>query len=205
MQKTWELEDVTKIAKNAPYTFYIPSNAVLESLSVGNIVKLMFSCDVENDKGWSAERMWVIITKKEGSKYTGTLDNDPYYIPDLKYQEVIEFDETNIMQTDIKDTAPNLVEKYLPRCYVTSEVLKELKPVGQLYREQPEESEENYSGWNIFSGEETEEYLNDSGNWNYVSLGAVLNKCSRFIDVLDLEDYKNEYVWSENTQSYKKI
>lgn len=205
MQKTWELEDVTEIAKGAPYTFYLPSKIVIESLDVGNIVKLMFSCDVENDKGWSAERMWVIITKKEGEIFTGTLDSDPYYIPDLKYQDIIEFHKKHIMQTDIEDSEPDIVEKYFPRCYVTSEVLQDLKPVGHLYREVPEEGEENFSGWNLFSGEETEEYLNNSENWNYVSLGAVLNKCDRFKEVLEIEDYENEYVWSNETQSYIKI
>lgn len=206
MQKTWNLEDVTEIAKGAPYTFYLPSKTVLDKLKVGSLVKLMFACDVENDKGWTAERMWVIVTDiNESCSFTGTLDNDPYYIPDLKYQEKVTFQRKHIMQTDIEEIETDIVEKYLPRCYVTSEVLYDLKPVGQLYREVPEDGEENYSGWNLFSGEESEDYLNNAENWNYVSLGAVLNRCDRFVALLELEDYENEYAWSSETGSYNKI
>lgn len=165
----------------------------------------MFMCDVENDKGWSAERMWVIITDRNEDTFTGTLDNNPYYIPDLKYEDVIEFEVKHIMQTDLSDPEPDIVEKYLPRCFVTSEVFKDLKSVGHLFRELPKETDENYSGWNLFSGEESDEYLNNSDNWHYVSLGAVLNKCDRFIDLLDLNDYENEYVWDSKTQSYRKL
>lgn len=133
MIKTWNLEDVTEIKKEAPYTFYLPSKFVTDNLKPGNIVKLMFMCDVENDKGWSAERMWVIITDRNEDSFTGTLDNNPYYIPDLKYKDVIEFEVKHIMQTDLSDPEPDIVDKYLPRCYVTSEVLNGFKPVGCLF------------------------------------------------------------------------
>ena len=205
MSKTWSLEDVTAIGKGAPYTFYLPSSSVIKQLKEGNIVKLMFNCGVENEHGWTAERMWVIITEINNGCYKGTLDNDPKYIPDIKYQDLVEFQAKHIMQTDIEETEEDIVGKYLPRCYVTSQVLKDGLPVGQLYREHPSEEEENYSGWTLFSGLETEEYLNNGENWNYVSLGAVLNKCDRFISVLDIEDYEHEFSWDSSISAYIKI
>ncbi|SET88718.1 immunity protein Imm33 domain-containing protein [Thalassotalea agarivorans] len=205
MSKTWSLEDVTLIAKEAPYTFYLPSKSVINQLQVGSVVKLMFNCNVENEQGWSAERMWVIITEVNDGYYKGTLDNDPSYIPDIKYQDIVEFESKHIMQTDIEESESDIVEKYNPRCYVTSHVLKDGFPVGQLYREKPEENENNYSGWTLFSGLENEEYLNNSENWNFVSLGAVLNQCDRFASLLELEDYEHEFTWDESISAYVKI
>lgn len=57
MGKTWELEDVSERAIEARYTYYLPSKEVINLLSVGDTVKVVFLCDVENDKGWTAERM----------------------------------------------------------------------------------------------------------------------------------------------------
>lgn len=125
VSKTWSLEDVTLIAKEAPYTFYLPSKSVINQLQVGSVVKLMFNCNVENEQGWSAERMWVIITEVNDGYYKGTLDNDPSYIPDIKYQDIVEFESKHIMQTDIEESESDIVEKYNPRCYVTSHVLKD--------------------------------------------------------------------------------
>jgi hypothetical protein len=205
VENSWHLEDVTEIAKESPYTFYLPSETVIRKIVPGNIVKLMFSCDIENEQGWSAERMWVIVTEIQDGVFKGTLDNDPSYIPDLKYQDIIQFQSIHIMQTDIDDTTPNIVEKYNGRCCVTSQVLNDGFPVHQLYWEQPEEDEENYSGWTLTSGNESDEYLNDSDNWHFVSLGAVLNKCDRFISLLELQDVDHEFVWDEASLEYKKI
>jgi hypothetical protein len=205
VDNSWYLENVTEIAKDAPYTFYLPSKELVTKIVPGNVVKLMFSCDVENKDDWSAERMWVLVTEIKDGTFKGTLDNDPSYIPDLKYKDIIEFQSKHIMQTDIDDTSTTIVDKFNPRCYVTSEVLNNGFPVHQLYWEQPEESEENYSGWTLTSGNESEVYLNDSSNWHFVSLGAVLNKCDRFISLLDIQDVDHEFVWDEASSEYKKI
>lgn len=206
MSPTWTLEDVTEIAKEAPYTFYLPSNTVISQLKVGSVVKLMFSCDVENENGWSAERMWVEVKERDGDDFKGILDNDPYYIPDLKAGDLIEFKRFHILQTDIDETEPDIVEKYLPRCFVTDMVLNDKKPVRHLFREKPseEEKDDNYSGWTISSGLEDDEYMDDSKNWNYVSLGAVLNIDDRFKALLNSE-YNTGYAWNEDKRKYEKI
>jgi len=50
MQKTWKLEDVSGRAIEAPYTFYLPSPQLIAQLQVGDLVKLIFQCDVENER-----------------------------------------------------------------------------------------------------------------------------------------------------------
>ena len=48
------------------------------------------------------------------------------------------------------------------RCFVTNNILYEGRPVGYLYREEPDYEDD--SGWRITTGTETDEYMNDSGN-----------------------------------------
>lgn len=204
MTKTWQLEDVSSRAKDARYTFYLPSKTALKMLKPGDEVKLIFLCDIENDKGWSAERMWVQITKIGLFSFEGFLDNEPYYIPDLKAGELIKFKTKHIIQMSIDDPVPNMVDKYFSRCYVTSSVLDNKKKVTRLYREKPEKDEENYSGWTLYSLEDSEEYLNDSSNWNYVSLGAVLNKDDRFISLLESE-YDSDFFWNEDKKLFETV
>ncbi len=39
---TWCLDNVRERGKESPYTFYVPSEDVIDSLEVGDIVKLIF-------------------------------------------------------------------------------------------------------------------------------------------------------------------
>lgn len=204
MTRTWKLEDVSDRAFDAKYTYYLPSEQALNLLSVGDAVKIVFLCDVENDKGWSAERMWVQITRIEGGNFEGYLDNDPYYIPDIKAGDSVEFERKHIIQISIDDPIPNAVDQYTSRCYVTNSILIDGKKVTRLFREEPEGDEENYSGWTFFSEDDSEEYLNSSENWSYVSIGAVLNRDDDFIDLLNSE-FDSEYVWDESDGLYQKV
>ncbi len=44
----------------------------------------------------------------------------------------------------------------------SNQVTREGKPIGYLYREEPDN--ENDSGWRVFSGDETQEYVDDPTN-----------------------------------------
>lgn len=202
--QTWQLQDVTQIAADAPYTFYLPSHKTKSKLTGGNLVKLMFNCDVENENGWNAERMWVEIIQRKGNDFIGRLDNIPFYIPDLKLGDEICFQALHIMQTDVEEVEEDIVEKYLPRCYVTSSVLRDKNPVRQLYRESPAEDEKNFSGWTLYSGLEDDDYLEDGDNWHYVSLGAVLNIDDGFINLLD-SPVDSEFAWDDNLNQFIAI
>jgi len=204
MSNTWKLEDVSNRAIDARYTYYLPSKAAIKLLSAGDAVKIVFLCDVENDKDWTAERMWVQITKRGLLGFEGYLDNDPYYIPDIKSGDKINFKSKHIIQMSIEDPQPNIIDKYIPRCYVSDSILHGKKLVTRLFREKPKKDEDNYSGWTLYSDDDEEEYLNKSSNWHYVSLGAVLNKCDQFINLLESE-YNTEYVWDDRSRTYNKI
>jgi len=77
----------------------------------------------------------------------------------------------------------HIVDKYAVRCFVTRRVLYDGVPVGYLYREEPDKDDD--SGWHIMAGDEAQEYMDDSSNISWVSLGAVLQEDNSILSVLD--------------------
>ena len=74
----YELDNGEEINKEHPESFYIPSRELRDNLQAGDTVKLIFRMEEKiNPDEVAVERMWVEINNKEGSFYTGTLDNDP--------------------------------------------------------------------------------------------------------------------------------
>lgn len=210
-ETVWYLEDARELAEAAPYTFYVPSPEVIAALQPGDEVKLIFRCDEEypedEEEDLAVERMWVRITEIDGDDFRGELDNDPVAIPELEAGEEIEFASYHIIDTQLDDPIPNIVQQYAAPCFVTERVLFDEQPVGALYRETPEETEEDmadFSGWNIMAGDEDDDYLDDSNNWHYVSLGSVLNIDDRFIDVLDAP-FDSEFEFDPETETFVEV
>jgi hypothetical protein len=54
----------------------------------------------------------------------------------------------------------------------SNHVAKQGKPVGYLYREEPDN--ENDSGWRVFSGEESQEYADDASNFAMYNVSTIL-------------------------------
>jgi hypothetical protein len=180
---SWWLEDADPIAAANPYTFYKPSREVITKVRVGEVVKLIFTFDSNDPEAPRAERMWVLVDEvlSDGS-FLGRLNNEPQHITDLKFNDPISFKPCHIICTD-HDEHDNLIEKYINRCYVTNRILDDGRPVGYLYREEPDR--EGDSGWRIAANDESEEYMDDSNNLAYVSLGAVLSKDGSFRHLLE--------------------
>lgn len=183
--KSWKLEDAQKLADEFPYTFHKPSKEVVSLLKAGNQAKLIFEFESGDPDAPRAERMWVDITEVKNGVFSGYLDNEPEYIKDLKLKDPIEFRECHIIDTDLVDPVPSLTDKYIKRCFVTRNILYEGRPVGYLYREDPDYDDD--SGWRFTAGDETDEYMEDSNNSSYVSLGAVLREDDSFVALLDRE------------------
>jgi hypothetical protein len=71
--------------------------------------------------------------------------------------------------------------------------------VGRLYREEPDEEDE--TGWVFMSDKETQEYVDNSENLQYISLGKVLNLDDSFIDLLN-EPIGSEFMRDEITGTF---
>jgi hypothetical protein len=128
-------------------------------------------------------------------------------IPELESGDDIEFTSYHIIDTQLDDPVPNIVQRYAAYCFVTGRVLEDEHPVGTLYREHPDEGAdelEGFSGWNIMAGDEDDDYLDDSENWYYVSLGAVLNIDDRFIDVLDAP-FDSEFEYDPEQDAFVEV
>ena len=183
--RSWNLENAQKIADEFPYTFYKPSTVVVSQLKAGNQAKLIFEFESGDPEAPRAERMWVEITDVDDDEFSGYLDNDPLHIKDLKHKDPVEFSECHIIDTDLNDPVPSITEKYVKRCFVTHNILNGGRPVGYLYREKPDCDDD--SGWRITAGDETDEYMEDSYNLSYVSLGAVLREDDSILSLLERE------------------
>ena len=185
-QKSWSIDDAQKLADEYPYTFYKPSPEVISQLKPGNQAKVIFRFESDDPTNPEAERMWVEITEVKNGKFYGCLDNIPVYIEDLKLNDPVEFEARHIIEIDLDDPVPSIVDKYAKRCFVTNNVLYEGQAVGFLYKEDPDYDDD--SGWRFSTGTESEEYMDDSNNISYVSLGAVLREDDGFVNLLDREE-----------------
>jgi hypothetical protein len=180
---SWHLANADEIASQHKYTFYKPGREVTEQVVPGEVVKLIFRFESDDPEAPGAERMWVLVDEAhDGTRFKGRLNNEPQYIQDLKLDDPIEFESCHIISTEHDDN-DNIVERYIKRCFVTNRVLNEGHKVGYLYREEPDDEKD--SGWRITSNTETDEYMDDSNNVAYVSLGAVLSKDDSFVALLE--------------------
>lgn len=182
-KRSWWLADAQKLADEFPYTFHKPSSEAVQALKSSDEVKLIFRFDSDDPEAPNAERMWVEILKISDRKFEGVLDNDPVYIKDLKCGDPVTFKAKHIIQVSIDDPVPSKTDKYLPRCFVTQRIMRNEQKIGYLYREEPDTEED--SGWRFLCGDESDEYMDDSDNICFVSLGAVLSEDDRILDLLD--------------------
>jgi len=135
--------------------------------------------------------MWLEITEINEHKFKGTLDNHPFYLHELYAGDKIEFEYKHIIDHDLELSESNLVDKYYDRCFATNKVLYENAPINYIYREEPMEKDEERdyedTGWRILSGDESDEYMEDSENISLVSIGSILSRDDSFIDLLESE------------------
>ena len=190
---TYSIDDPRKIAREAPYTFFIPDEHRLSVLEVGDSVKLMFRPDPP-DREYETERMWVNIDQINGDEIVGTLDNDPFDMPQLKSGDQISFKRYNIISIKWADNEkdrkyPVSNKEYYDRCIVDACVIEGDVPVYYIYREEPDLNEEadKYpdSGWRIrgdYRGLSDEEI--DSREAKYVALGVVLNQDDSWLHLI---------------------
>ena len=211
MVKFLKLTDAAALQKTAKYTFYRPSERVMAKLKKGNLVKLVFEITGLESNDLlamlpSAERMWVIITERNGDKFKGTLDNNPYKIQDIKAGDLVEFETKHIIQSDIEEMESDIVEKYSVFCIVSNKILRDNERVGLLYRSEEIKLDNGRidSGWCFMSGNESDAYTNDPENFTFTTIGKILNLNDAFIQFLD-EPEGSEYCWDDVLKKYLKV
>lgn len=68
-------------------------------------------------------------------------------------------------------------------CFATDEIVVKGRPVGYMYREQPDNDID--SGWRFLAGDETDEYIDDAGNLGFYDVNTVANYDPDIIPYLD--------------------
>jgi hypothetical protein len=83
---------------------------------------------------------------------------------------------------------------------VSNRVMIDGVPVGYLYREKAR-LDGNDSGWRIFAGDETQEYVDDPANLALYNAAALLDAAPRLWDILT-EDAPIAFEWDEEEESF---
>jgi hypothetical protein len=180
---TWSLRDSSITVRESKYTFFKSTASDIAQIQTGENVKLIFDFVSDDPAAPEAERMWVIVDEiNTDGTFIGRLDNTPRWIKDLQLGNTIAFDSRHIINTE-HDNEDNLVNKYLARCFVTNRILRDGQRIGYLYREEPDTKED--SGWRFLAGDEIDEYMDNSDNLAFVSIGAVLSRDDSILSLLE--------------------
>ncbi len=185
---TYAIDDPRPIAKEAPYTYFIPSAVHIDSLQVGDLAQLSF----RGVPGNNVERMWVEITERNNDEYNGKLVNTPLDLPQLRLGHLVRFKPFHCIgfRTDRNIPESPKVREYWDRCMVDRCVLDDGIPIYYIYREEPDMTQEGDkypdSGWRIrgdYRNVSDEEF--EARKHEYIALGKVLNADDSWIHLID--------------------
>jgi Uncharacterized protein conserved in bacteria len=188
----FHLENVIELNKQFPRTFLIPAKKEIDKLENDTLIKLIFIMEKPQKNGCRAERIWVKITNIENGIFTGILNNDPYYLKSIKCGDKITFNAENIAAIYVQE--PSFNEKLF--AIITKKAL-ENKQINWVVRTDDLNNEQD-SGWQLFYGDETPEYLDDASNSAIVSLENVLSFEPLLEAVFSSSGYAYEYSESDN-------
>ena len=179
---SWYLESVYKRNKEAPYTFYIPSQEVIDILRIGDRVKLIFECETRAD-GYAGERMWVKITHRDMENFKGVLSNDPINISELKIGQEISFHADHICDTEYNDPKSSKWDYYFDTKIIVSNDVLERDEFNFMLKDDPKDAQD--SGWSVLTGYEDDRFLSNSDNFQYISIGVILNIDDSVLSFID--------------------
>jgi len=208
----YDVLDNRPTAQDNPYTYYLPSEARLNALEIGDSVKLVLR-SIPKSYTYDAERMWVIITAMSDDDMVGTLVNIPYDMPQLKNGEVVRFKRHHVIDIDWKEAAKEANFSDAPskqvwdRCLVDQEVLDGTARVGLLYRETPNmgKDDDKYkdSGWRIRADvRDLTDAQYDDPNPAYIAIGKVLNKDDSWLHLIH-SDVGSRFLRNPGTDKFE--
>lgn len=165
--KSYYLEDITIEHKRNPRIFMKPTVEELDGLKIGEMVRLLFVFNFTAEDNCRAERMWVEISEINGDQFKGYLTNQPIYIKDLQLGEIVEFKRNNIATIIVKALFD---EKKM--AIITRRALQQ-RTINWILRDEP--CNEQDSGWQLFYGDEDQDYVDNADNSVLISLDKVLD------------------------------
>lgn len=193
----FHLENAIEKNIEFPRTFLIPNQEEIEKLDIGNLVKLIFVMESPQKNGCRAEKMWTKITNKQNGVFTGVLDNEPYYLKSIKVGDIITFKAENIAGIYVGEASFN--EKLF--AIITQKALIK-RQINWVVRTDDLDNEQD-SGWQLFYGDESDEYLKDNRNAKIISLEQVIS----FEPLLEsvFSNYGYAYEYSELNNKFMEV
>jgi hypothetical protein len=192
MTYDFTLENVIDEHNANPRTFRIPSKKEIYELEKGDLVKLIFLLNESAEDGCEAERMWVNITEPNGDDFKGTLDNDPYYLKSIKCEDEISFKTENIATI----YGGEFLFDETKFAFVSNKAI-ENRQVNYACKSEEIDNDED-SGWQLFFGDEEDDYLEDCDNISLLTLEEVLSFEPLLEDIFASEWEQFEYSKKEN-------
>ena len=206
---TWSLDDPRPIAAGAPYTFYLPSVGLVDTVEPGDMIQAIFRPDPP-DREFDAERMWVEVDSIEDDQFVGRLVNTASDIPQLPLYTKVSVPRTHVIDVEFAEgkIVPRESDKrwYWERCMVDACVLDGRSRVDYIYREDDDMAapDDKYpdSGWRIRGTDEGIAEDDQMGRHpSYVAVGAVLNQDDRWLGLID-EPVGSAFIWSEPDRAF---
>ena len=191
---SYTLENIHEKHNADPRHFLKPSDEEIAGLQVGDPVRLIFLLSRETKEGCRAERMWVTITKINGTSYTGTLTNQPTFITTLNAGDIVDFSAENIA-TLLSDAAYFDLNQL---AIITRKALTN-REINFVFRADEFVNEKD-SGYQFFFGDEDDAYLANPQNAILISLEQALS----FEPLLETVIGKDgvAYVYDEEIHSF---
>jgi len=170
---TWKLDNAVELHKKSPYTFYLPSEQIVQQLQAGDKVKLIFMSETVLENGYEGERMWVEIMERAGNDFKGKLVNQPFYLDSLQYGDIIHFSSIHICNTQLDDPYSKEMDFYFENKITVSNDVLARNEFNFMLRFEP--NDESDLGWVFFSGYEQDDFNTDPDNFQVISVGKMLN------------------------------
>ena len=164
----YSLEDVQAKHQKNPRHFLIPSQEEINQLKMGDQVRLIFVLDTVLENGCRAERMWVELTEIRDGKFKGRLTNQPAYITSIQLGDELDFAREHIAslmlpQLNLDTQKGAMITK---DCFLRREI-------NWAVHDLPHNPQD--SGWQFFTGYESQEDLDDPSKITIISLEAALD------------------------------
>ena len=145
----------------------IPSQEEIDQLKLGDQVRLIFVLDTVLENGCRAERMWVELTEIRDGKFKGRLTNQPAYITSIQLGDELDFAQEHIASLMVPplnlDTQKGAM--ITKDCFLRREINWAIHDVPH----NPQDS-----GWQFFTGFESQEDLDDPSKITIISLEEAL-------------------------------
>ena len=174
----YSLEDVQAKHQKNPRHFLIPSQEEINQLKMGDQVRLIFVLDTVLENGCRAERMWVELTEIRDGKFKGRLTNQPAYITSIQLGDELDFAREHIAslmlpQLNLDTQKGAMITK---DCFLRREI-------NWAIHDEPHHPQD--SGWQFFTGYESQEDLDDPSKITIISLEDALEMEPLLETVLD--------------------